>query len=306
MTVASGRTVPTGWAVPSGRRARSGLALLAATFLLAGCTAEGPTTEAGSPAEPSTVDEPSSADPALAEACAEFWGDPEYRSALSRVVLDRAATAPQAGPSDPFFYATTGDDIEAAFEQAPGEAQGAVAALSDWFRTQPEKGEHADVESFQDAWHGLADVCAGTSAAAAWTLEAGDDGTKPAALVCADVFDTPGTLTRFANANVLTSNMFKLVGRSPQTVPSDRMEDVQATDDLLAAEIAAVDDAGVRDALLAVRAPFQDALEGDTSSDGLQEPLEGLGTACNAVGYSSPESGEIDNGDPAAEDEGLV
>ncbi|MGO2586373.1 MAG: hypothetical protein ACTH9F_13615, partial [Brachybacterium tyrofermentans] len=90
------------------------------------------------------------------------------------------------------------------------------------------------------------------------------------------------------------------------TVPSDRMEDVQATDDLLAAEIAAVDDDGVRDALIVVRAPFQDALEGDTSSDGLQGPLEELGTACNAVGYSSPESGEIDHGDPAAEDEGLV
>ncbi|MGO2361562.1 MAG: hypothetical protein ACTH6N_10600 [Brachybacterium tyrofermentans] len=253
--------------VPSSRRVHGGLALLAATLLLTGCTAEGPATGNSSPAEPPSVEEPASADPALAEACAEFWGDPDYRSPQSRVVLDRAATAPQAGPSDPFFYAITGDDIDATFEQATGEAQDAVAA---------------------------------------WTLEAGDDGTKPAALVCADVFDTPGTLTRFANANVLTSNMFKLVGRSPQTVPSDRMEDVQATDDLLAAEIAAVDDAGVRDALTAVRAPFQDALEGDTSSDGLQEPLEGLGAACNAAGYSSPDSGEIDNGDPAAEDEGLV
>ncbi|MGP5126684.1 hypothetical protein ACTXKL_09120 [Brachybacterium tyrofermentans] len=299
-------TVPPGRTALSGRRARSSLALLAATLLLAGCAAESPATGTSSPAEPSTTAEPSSADPALAEACAEFWGDPDYRSPQSRVVLDRAATAPQAGPSDPFFYAITGDDIDATFEQATGEAQDAVAALSDWFRTEPEKGAEADVESFQEVWRGLAGVCASSSAAAAWTLEAGDDGTKPAALVCADVFDTPGTLTRFANANVLTSNMFKLVGRSPQTVPSDRMEDVQATDDLLAAEIAAVDDAGVRGALTAVRAPFQDALEGDTSSDGLQEPLEGLGAACNAAGYSSPDSGEIDNGDPAAEDEGLV
>lgn len=289
-----------------GVRARSSLALVAATLLLAGCTAERPTTEPSTPAEEPPVAEQPSADPALADACAEFWGDPDYRSPLSRVVLDRAATAPQAGPSDPFFYATTGDDIDAAFEQAPVDAQDAVAALSDWFRTQPEKGEAADVDSFGEVWHGFAGVCADTSAAAAWTLESGDDGTKPATLVCADVFDTPGTLTRFANANVLTSNMFKLVGRSPQTVPADRMEDVQATDELLAAEIAAVDDDDVRDALTEVRAPFQDALDGDTSSDGLQKPLEELSSACDAVGYSSPDSGENDHGDPATEDEGLV
>src|SRR5699024_8305516 len=111
---------------------------------------------------------------------------------------------------------------------------------------------------------------------------------KPATLVCAQTFDTPGTLTHFANANVLTSNMFKLVGRAPQTVPADRMDEVQATADLLTSQIDAVDDAGVHAALEAVRAPFLDALDGDTWSEGLQEPLTELTAACDAAGYAAP------------------
>src|SRR5699024_7873668 len=142
------------------------------------------------------------------------------------------------------------------------------------------------------------------SEAAAWTAAPGEEGTKPAALVCAEVFDTPGTLTHFANANVLTSNMFGLVGRLPQEVPGDRMDQVQATADLLTAQIDAVDDPEVGAALESVRTPFTDALEGDTWSEGLQEPLTELGVACDAAGYASPEQGEIPGDDPEDDDGG--
>ena len=242
------------------------------------------------------MEETSGEDPALGAACGAFWGDPDYTAPLSRTVLDRAATAPQAGPADPFFYVMTGDDIDTTFQEAPASAKESAAVLSDWFRTQPERGTEADADAFRAAWEGVADSCSDVSAAASWAVAPGADGTKPASLVCAEVFDTPGTLTHFGNANVLTSNMFKLVGLSAREVPAERMDEVEKTAELLTAEIVAVDDAAVTDALEQVRAPFQDALEGDLWSEGLRQPLNALGAACTDTGYSSPGPGEIENG----------
>ena len=269
-------------------------------MLMSGCTgadrAAEPTPSAAGPS-PSATSTPDAADAAaLSTACATFWGDPEYVDPLSRTVLAQAASAPEVGPTDPSFYALTGDEVDAAFEEAPAQTRQSAGALSDWFRTEPERGAEADLDAFRSAYEGVADSCRETSAAARWAVGPGEDGAKPAALVCADVFDTPGTLTHFANANVLTSNMFKLVGLSPREVPADRQQDVRDTADLLSAEIAAVDDDEVRAALDQVRAPFLDALEGDTWSDGLRDPLTELGTACEAVGYSSPEIGEDGDG----------
>lgn len=262
--------------------------------------------EATGPAPEPAATSGSAADPSLVAACGDFWGDPDYRAPQSRVVLDRAGTAPQAGPSDPLFYAMTGDDIDDTFADAPAEAAAAGEELSAWFRSEPESGADADLDTFRAAWQQLAGACADVSDAAAWIVEPGDDGTKPATLVCAQTFDTPGTLTHFANANVLTSNMFKLVGRVPQEVPGDRMDEVQATADLLTTQIDAVDDAGVGTALDAVRAPFLDALDGDSWSEGLQEPLSELASACGAAGYASPELGEGDDTDAEDDDGGLV
>ncbi|WP_226832001.1 hypothetical protein [Brachybacterium sp. FME24] len=286
-------------------RVRASVALLGTVLVLAGCTTAAGDPEQTTGPEVARTAESTTPEPALAAACEEFWDDPDYTAPLSRVILDRAATAPDAGPSDPFFYAMTGDDIEAVFDSAPEGAQQAATELADWFRSEPEQGAEADRDGFRAAWEGMAGACADASVAAAWAQQSGEDGTKPAALTCADVFDTPGTLTHFGNANVLTSNMFKLVGLSARTVPSDRSADVQATADLLAGEIAATDDDDVRAALEQVRAPFQDALDGDAASEGLREPLTQLGTACDAVGYSSPDPGEIESGD-AAEEGGLV
>ncbi|MFC7458759.1 hypothetical protein ACFQS2_16330 [Brachybacterium sp. GCM10030267] len=296
----------------AGRRgAGAVIVALGAALLLAACssgTADPEDTAGPGTADPGTATtaEPTTPDPALTASCGEFWGDPDYTDPLSRTVLDRAGTAPEAGPSDPFFYAMTGDDVEAAFESAPEDARAAATTLAEWFRTEPEEGADLDRDGFRTAWGEVAGQCASVSEAASWAAEPGEDGTKPATLVCADVFDTPGTLTHFANANVLTSNMFKLVGLSPRAVPADRMDDVQATADLLAAEIEAVDDDGVRAALEQVRAPFQDALDGDTSSEGLREPLAELGTSCDTAGYSSPEPTEGDDGTGDEGDEGLV
>ena len=85
------------------------------------------------------------------------------------------------------------------------------------------------------------------------------------------------------------------------------MDDVEATEQLLNAQIAAVDDDEVRSALEQVRLPFQDALEGDTWSDGLSEPLGMLGSACDAAGYSATAVGELeDETDGDNREDGLV
>ena len=280
--------------------ARTGAALVGLTLLLAGCAATDTEPVETAPGDGSVstdaADQTLTEDPGLGAACATFWGDPDYTDPLSRTILDRAATAPQAGPADPFFYAMTGDDIDLAFDAAPVAVKESAAALSAWFRTQPERGTGADGDAFRAAWDGVASSCSGVSVAASWAVAPGADGTKPAALVCAEVFDTPGTLTHFGNANVLTSNMFKLVGLSAREVPAERMDEVQKTADLLAAEIVAVDDEEVGSALKQVRAPFRDALEGDAWSDGLEQPLTTLSIACTDAGYSSPDPGEIENG----------
>ncbi|WP_231881019.1 hypothetical protein [Brachybacterium sp. sponge] len=290
----------------SGGRARAHRAALpgaALVLALGGCATEGPGEE---PEAPSAASEEADADPALTAACTGFWGDPEYARPLSREVLDRAGSAPEVGPSDPGFYAMTGDDVEDLFADAPEGARAAATELADWFRTQPERGAEADRDTFADAFEGVAAACQDVSAAALWAAGGGEAGTKPAALVCADVFDTPGTLTHFANSNVLTSNMFKLVGLSPREVPSDRTDDLRATAELLDAQITVVDDDAVRTALEQVRAPFADALDGDTWSDGLQDPLDQLSTACAAQGYHAPapaeEGGDAVVGAPAPAD----
>ncbi|WP_241237290.1 hypothetical protein [Brachybacterium saurashtrense] len=274
-----------------------GAAVVSATLLLAGCGAGAPGGPAGDGASDGTAaTSPSSAaDPALAAACTDFWGDPDYTAPLSRIVLDRAATAPEAGPSDPFFYSMTGDDVEETFAGAGEGAQQRSAALAEWFRTEPERGAEADVDAFRAAWEDVATLCREQSAAAQWALGPGPEHTKPSALVCADVFDTPGTLTHFGNANVLTSNMFKLVGLSPRAVPAGHEEELRATSELLAAEAAAADSVDVRDALAQVRAPFEDALAGDDWSGGLRDPLGRLGEACEAAGYAAPGVGEMDD-----------
>lgn len=278
------------------------LAPLLLALLAPGCAQpSGPPNESASSGggTEATSSAPPSAEAASADACATFWGDPTYATPLSRDVLDRAATAAANGPDDPAFYAMTGDDIDAGFAHADSGTRDAAQPLAAWMREQPRRGQDADMDAFVSSWRDLAAACAPHSAAATWASGAGETGTKPSALVCADIVDTPSTLTVFANANVLTSNLFKLVGRAPRTVPADRMAEVRAADQLLTEEIGAAEPGAVRDSLEDVRAPLRDALKGDLHSDGLQGPLDRLADACTDADYFVPPSGEGD-------DEGLA
>lgn len=282
--------------------------MLAATVLTAGLAACGPTTGAdgaGSSSDGGGASDSGAAasapplDPASETACLDFWGDPDYQDTVSRTVLDRAATARAEGADDPMFYALTGDDVDAVFEQAQGPVDEAATELGEWFRTEPERGEDADLDAFVGAWESLAAVCAPASQAALWAAGQGEDGTKPGALVCADIADTPSTLNVYANANVLTSNMFDVVGLYPRTVGEDQMDLVRGTDEILAREIAAVDDEAVRAALEEMRVPFRNAIDGDRNSPGLQETMRTFGDACGAAGYDIPpmtESGQDEEG----------
>src|SRR5699024_8653635 len=152
------------------RAGRTGAVLLGVGMLMSGCTgadrAAEPTPSAAGPS-PSATSTPDAADAAaLSTACATFWGDPEYVDPLSRTVLAQAASAPEVGPTDPSFYALTGDEVDAAFEEAPAQTRQSAGALSDWFRTEPERGAEADLDAFRSAYEGVADSCRETSAAA--------------------------------------------------------------------------------------------------------------------------------------------
>lgn len=279
--------------------------MLTVGLLAAGCSAVGPAA-APAPTDPSstsTATAPESApaadpDPETARACQAFWGEPDYRTRLVRDVLDRIATASEGGAGDPYFYSLTAEDITEMFERAPEELRAAADDLAAWFGEQAPQG--ADPASARPLLEGVARACADVSISAQWFLTPdGDPGTKPSALVCADVFDTPSTYTQFANANVLTSNMFALVGLTGRTVPADRMDDVEWTADRLTREAELADDDAVAEGLIAVRAPFDRALGGDMNPGGLQQPLEQLADACGAVGYDAnvtPPEGDGDGG----------
>lgn len=253
---------------------------------------DGPAANSATPPAP-TLDAGSKA------ACLTIFGDPDYKAPLIRTVLDRAATALTEGADDPGFYAMTGDDLTTAVSGVGGEVSHAAGDLTAWFRDEAAKGGDADLDLFAQRYTALADACAPVSDAATWIAHPGPDGTKPAVLVCASITDTPSTLNVYRNANVLTSNMFYVAGLYPRTVTDDQMDQVRGTDELLAREIAAVDDDGVRAALEEIRAPFQAALDGRRHSPGLQKPMETFGRACKAVGYDIPpmtESGQDDGG----------
>lgn len=287
-------------------RRRRALAALAATVLTAGLAAcdasgsSGTTTQSsdGVASDAGAVTAPV-LDAGSEASCLDFWGDPDYQDTVSRTVLDRAATARAEGADDPMFYALTGDDVDAVFEQAQGDVDAAASELAGWFRSEPERGQEADLDAFVGAWESLAAACAPASQAALWASGQGEDGTKPGALVCADITDTPSTLNVYANANVLTSNMFDVVGLYPRTVGEDQMDLVRGTDEILAREIAAVDDDAVRSALEEIRVPFRNAIDGDRNSPGLQESMRTFGDACGAAGYDIPpmtESGQDEEG----------
>lgn len=282
------------------------MALVASALLLmAGCntTATGgePSDGGSSAASPSSPAE--NIDPAVALACETFWGDPDYGNRLIRDVLDRAATATTDGTGDPYFYSLAADDITETFANTPDEARAVADALAGWFRDQAPQGATADTA--KPLIDDVASLCAPSSPGATWFLQAdGAAGTKPAALVCADIFDTPNTYYAFGNSNVLTSNMFRLVGLGPAWIPTERMGDVEWTRDFLATQGSLADDPAVAAAIAEVQAPLDDALAGNQNSPGVGRQLESLGQACGNAGYRAPYS--LTDMDETTEGDGLA
>src|SRR5699024_12330875 len=94
---------PRSWHSRTGRLRRTGRAgavLLGAGMLLTGCTGADRTAEPNASATGSTSTQAAADAGALGNACATFWGDPEYIDPLSRTVLAQAASAPETGPPD--------------------------------------------------------------------------------------------------------------------------------------------------------------------------------------------------------------
>lgn len=280
-------------------------AALGAALLVAGCaspTTSGPGTEGAATTAASAATE--AADPATAHACRTFFGDPDYLAPQSFEVLAMAASVREVGAEDPAFFASVSGTIDQTFAESSPAVHEAGSALATWFVDESAKGAQADAEAFAASYASLASACAPTSVAAAWHVEPGAEGTKPAALVCAEIAVQPQTLSHFHNANTLTSNMFDLVGLAPRQVRQADIEQITATNALLEAQRVAVDDNGVRAAIAEVQRPFQEAIDGDLASPGLRDPLGTLGVACDAAGYSGAvdvpahgESGEGDEGD---------
>lgn len=263
------------------------LAVLTAAALISGCDPVGATggSDAGAGSTgPST-------DPSRTAACTRFFGDADYHEAPAWRVLEGAAaiTSTDDGPSDGSPATAVASGVETAFADAPEDTREAAADVATWLRTAPAPGEHADLDAFAVTWQGLAESCTPDSAAATWAAGHGQQGAKPAALVCAEVFTAPSTLSVFADREQVALHLTSIAGASPQAVPTSAATEVAEASDLLTAQSVAVDDPAVAAALREVRTPFQDALQGDLDSPGLHDPLTELGAACTAAGYDVPD-----------------
>lgn len=269
------------------------LAVLTAAALVTGCDPVGAT--GGSDAGVGSTGP--SADPSRTTACTRFFGDADYHEVPAWRVLEGAAviagtagTGPSdGGPSDGSPATAVASEVETSFADAPEDTREAASDVATWLRTAPASGQHADLDTFAVAWQGLAESCTPDSTAATWTAGHGQQGAKPAALVCAETFTAPSTLSVFADRDQVVPHLTAIAGASPQTVPASAATEVAEASDLLTAQSVAVDDPAVAAALREVRTPFQDALQGDLDSPGLHDPLTELGAACTAAGYDVPD-----------------
>lgn len=265
------------------RLAASTLALLC---LAAGCTSPAAPQGQQTSAPTTTVPAPT-LNAATTHACTAFFGDPDYSAPGVDGVLAAGASALEIGGTNQMLFDQAAEDVRTTFAQSSPGVRAAADGVVTWLATEPAKGKDANVSALKKDLEDLATQCAPASTGATWMspTAAKKDGTKPAALVCADIAARPQLLTHFGNGNVMTSNMFRLVGLSPRTVKKKDMEAVSATLELLRAERKAVDDPGVAKALDGIAKPFADAEAGERNSAGLRAPLAEFGAACDAAGY---------------------
>lgn len=222
-----------------------------------------------------------------ASSCQSFFGDDvNYQYSPSIEILANAGSAKYDNMKDPELFNITVENIEGLFENT--EVEGQFDELLNWLKNEAVKGSEADLELFEERYKNLAESCSDYSVAADWVNvdESNKPGSKPAGLVCSEIFATPMTLKVYYNQNVLTSNMFKDAGLYPKDMSSSDAEQLKRTQAYLTEQSEMVDDDAVRNGLLNIRKPYDDALnQGDYWSDGMNELLKPLENACIDSGY---------------------
>ena len=220
-------------------------------------------------------------------ACQDFFGDDKnYQYSLSSDLLSNAGSAKYDNMKDPGLFAITSESMDELFKETKVEENS--KSLIEWLKNEAVKGSDADLGLFEEEYKKLADGCSDYSVAADWVNvdESNKPGSKPAGLVCSEIFATPMTLKVYYNQNVLTSNMFKDAGLYPKDMSSSDSEQLKRTQAYLTEQSEMVDDDAVRNGLLNIRKPYDDALnEGDYWSDGMDELLKPLENACINSGY---------------------
>ena len=245
-------------------------------LLLAGCSSPrgaSPAPSAGSGAA-STTASATAPDSASAQACTAFYGDPEYRSGAARDVLVSLGATSVGAPDDPTLLGMTADDVDSTFDKAGGRIGESGRALAEVLRKAGAAGGTLDADGAQRAWKAVATACAPASVAAAFAAGVAAPHSKPAALSCSAIVDTPQSLTALRSPNVLSAQALDAAaGKGPR----QRRVDVSS---LLATEVDAAKDPAVKSAIGALRS----AVDATSYADATKA-LGTLGEACTWAGY---------------------
>lgn len=271
---------------------RRATVVLMSGLLIAGCSPTENTPPETTPASASeTVETPSKTDNVMEEltnaSCQSFFGDDNnYQYSLSIDVLANAGSAKYDNIKDPALFEYTTESIDELFINTKIEEQS--DKLVNWLQNEAIKGNEADLTLFESAFVNVAADCSEYSTAADWIAfdKSDEKGTKPAALVCSEIFNTPMTLKVYFNQNVLTSNMFKDAGLYPRDMSNADSGQLERTRSYLSEQSELVDDPEVKEGLLNIRKPYDNALDnGNYWSEGLKELIVPLEDACIASGY---------------------
>lgn len=265
--------------------------VLLSGLLLAGCgqveKSEPFPPETSAPSETPINDEQEAMNELMSIACQTFFGDENnYQYSVSQDLLSNAGSAKYDNIQDPALFDFTIESMNEIFDET--EEAESSDKLINWLKNEAIKGKDADLDAFESDFNNLAAGCSDYSVAADWIDfdESDKPGTKPATLVCSEIFNMPMTLKVYYNQNVLTSNMFKDAGLHPRDMSNADKDQLERTRDYLTEQAELVDDDAVRDGLLNIRKPYDNALDnGNYWSDGMDMLLDPLEDACIASGY---------------------
>lgn len=219
---------------------------------------------AGAPsASPSAAPDP--ADERLLATCSSFFEDPDYSASLFFEV--QASADGEASDLDR-DVAQRVRDLDPDLDVLDTVARGAVGEVPG--------------EDLNAALTSLADMCgAAGNETAQHAMGTDTPKTKPASMVCADVLSRPQTLGAFGNANVVPSNLFKVVGLGPAWVGD--LDLAGAVHAELSSQMDASADPHLSELIGGIRQPLDDALNGDRNSPGIRQPLDELTAYCDGL-----------------------